>query len=109
MLQWAARLKPHGRRSPLVANSPAAALALADELARLIDDMTTRQVPGSELDELVPDELDDYWQLTLEFLQDRPQALAGDAGRARRDRAGGAPRPADRGGAQRGSRRTTAR
>ena len=39
---------------PLVANSPAAALALAGELARLMDDMTTRQVPWDRLDELVP-------------------------------------------------------
>ena len=30
--------------APLVANTPAAALALADDLARLIDDMTTRKV-----------------------------------------------------------------
>ena len=57
------------RATPLIANSPAAALALADDLARLMDDMTTRQVPWERLDELVPDELDDYWQLTLRFLK----------------------------------------
>ena len=51
--------------APLVANNPAAALALADDLARLMDDMTTRSVPWERLDELVPDELDQYWQLTL--------------------------------------------
>ena len=42
---------------PLVANTPAAALALADDLARLIDDMTTRGVGWDKLDDLVPDEL----------------------------------------------------
>ena len=46
-------MRGDGRRS-LVANSPAAALALAGELARLMDDMTTRQVPWDRLDELVP-------------------------------------------------------
>src|SRR5215813_687740 len=55
-------------RPPLVATSPAAALALADDLARLLDDMTTRQVPWEKLDEIVPDRFDDYWQLTLRFL-----------------------------------------
>jgi ATP-dependent helicase/nuclease subunit B len=55
--------------APLVANSPAAALALADDLARLMDDMTTRRVSWDRLDELVPDELDAYWQLTLRFLK----------------------------------------
>ena len=42
--------------APLVANNPASALALADDLARLMDDMTTRAVPWERLDELVPDE-----------------------------------------------------
>jgi ATP-dependent helicase/nuclease subunit B len=53
---------------PLIANTPAAALALADDLARLIDDMTTRQVAWERLDGLVPGEVDAYWQKTLEFL-----------------------------------------
>ena len=52
-----------------MANSPAAALALADDLARLMDDMTTRQVSWERLDDLVPDQLDEYWQLTLRFLK----------------------------------------
>ena len=54
--------------APLVANNPASALALADALARLMDDMTTRQVPWDKLDTLVPGEHDEYWQLTLRFL-----------------------------------------
>ncbi|MGH6981405.1 MAG: double-strand break repair protein AddB, partial [Stellaceae bacterium] len=47
----------------------AAACALADDLARLIDDMTTRGVTWDKLDGLVPDFLDPYWQLTLRFLE----------------------------------------
>ena len=54
--------------APLIASSPAAALALADDLARLMDDMTTRQVPWDKFDGLVPGELDEFWQRTLRFL-----------------------------------------
>ena len=54
---------------PLVAQTPAAACALADDLARLIDDMTMRDVAWDKLDDLVPDEFDPYWQLTLKFLE----------------------------------------
>ncbi len=56
-------------QAPLVVTGPAAALALADDLARLMDDLTTRQVPWERLDELVPDRFDQYWQLTMQFLQ----------------------------------------
>ena len=67
--RWAQTPEIRGEgRAPLVATSPTAALALADDLARLMDDMTTRQVPWEKLDELVPDQFDDYWQLTLRFL-----------------------------------------
>ena len=55
--------------APLIANNPAAALALADDLARLMDDLATRQVPFEQLDALVPKEVDHYWQLTLDFLK----------------------------------------
>ena len=58
-----------GTGQPLVANSPASALALADALARLMDDMTTRQVAWSRLDDIVPREYDEYWKKSLEFLQ----------------------------------------
>ncbi len=70
VLKWAASIAPdqHGE-APLVANNPASALALADDLARLMDDMITRGVPWERLDQLVPEALDRYWQLTLEFLQ----------------------------------------
>ena len=69
VLKWAERLKPKPGETPLIVPSPAAALALADDLARLIDDMTTRQVPWEKLTTLVPENFDTYWQLTLEFLK----------------------------------------
>jgi ATP-dependent helicase/nuclease subunit B len=68
--QWATSPELHGSSgSPLVAQTPAAACALADDLARLIDDMTTRGVPWDRLDNLVPDMFDRYWELTLRFLR----------------------------------------
>jgi ATP-dependent helicase/nuclease subunit B len=70
VLAWAGKLAPqHSGEAPLIANHPATALALADDLGRLIDDMTTRGVSWDRLDELVPDHLDKYWQLTLAFLK----------------------------------------
>ena len=68
VLKWAERIAPPAGEAPLVVRHPAAALALADDLAKLMDDMTTREVPWQRLDGLVPDELDQYWQLTLRFL-----------------------------------------
>ncbi len=80
--KWATSPELHGASgAPLVAQTPAAACALADDLARLIDDMTTRGVPWDRLDDLVPDEFDDYWQLTLKFLQIARRAMAGDSER----------------------------
>src|SRR6202453_3778897 len=68
--KWASSPSLHGTSgAPLVAQTPAAACALADDLARLIDDMTMRAVSWSKLDGLVPDFLDPYWQLTLRFLE----------------------------------------
>src|SRR5262249_9374742 len=70
VLKRATRIAPDARgEAPLVASNPASALALADDLARLMDDMTTRGVAWDRLDGLVPETLDRYWQLTLEFLQ----------------------------------------
>jgi ATP-dependent helicase/nuclease subunit B len=69
--KWAAsQAMRRDGNAPLVANNPASALALADALARLMDDMTTRQVPWDKLDTLVPGEHDEYWQLTLRFLNE---------------------------------------
>ncbi len=70
ILQWAnSPAVRSAEGAPLIANTPPAALALADDLARLMDDMTTRQVDWKELDGLVPDDLDRYWQMSLDFLK----------------------------------------
>src|ERR1041385_8673713 len=66
---WAKRIKPDDpAQAPLVVGGAASALALADDLARLMDDMVTRKVEWSAFDGLVPDALDQYWQYTLQFL-----------------------------------------
>ncbi|MGC1327540.1 MAG: double-strand break repair protein AddB, partial [Xanthobacteraceae bacterium] len=68
--KWAASRELRGAGdTPLIAQTPTAACALADDLARLIDDMTTRGVSWDRLDDLVPETFDEYWQLTLRFLQ----------------------------------------
>jgi len=70
ILKWANSPEVRGAAgSPLVANTPSAALGLADDLARLMDDMTTRQIAWDRLDKLVPTDLDTYWQLSLRFLK----------------------------------------
>ncbi|MGL4557991.1 MAG: double-strand break repair protein AddB, partial [Afipia sp.] len=61
---WAKR-----QPSSLVVGSPASTLALAGDLARLMDDMVTRGVGWDALDGIVPDDLDIYWQHTLKFLK----------------------------------------
>ena len=69
ILKWANSPEMRGAEgSPLVANTPSTALGLADDLARLMDDMTTRQVGWDRLNALVPDELDRYWEKSLRFL-----------------------------------------
>jgi ATP-dependent helicase/nuclease subunit B len=60
--------------APLVVGGPASTLALAGDLARLMDDMVTRGVGWNALDGLVPDQLDKYWQHSLEFLKIARQA-----------------------------------
>ena len=83
--------------SPLVVGGPASTLALAGDLARLMDDMVTRGVDWDGLDGLVPDQLDQYWQYSLEFLRIArklwPDHLRGD----RQDRTGGTSRSPDHG------------
>ncbi|HET9904146.1 MAG TPA: double-strand break repair protein AddB [Xanthobacteraceae bacterium] len=70
VLEWSRSPAVRGAgATPLVAHTPAAALGLADALARLIDDMITRKVAWEKLDRLVPHDLDPYWQLTLAFLK----------------------------------------
>src|ERR1700733_15111308 len=66
---WAGQIRPGDpTQAPLVTGGPDSTLALADDLARLMDDMVTRKVDWRALDGLVPDALDKYWQLTLQFL-----------------------------------------
>src|ERR1700755_2232946 len=55
--------------APLVVGGPASTLALAGDLARLMDDMVTRGVAWDALDGLVPDQLDPYLQHSLQFLR----------------------------------------
>ncbi len=63
ILKWANSPRVRGARgSPLSPTRRRPRLALADDLARLMDDMTTRQVDWKKLDSLVPDDLDEYWQ-----------------------------------------------
>ena len=70
ILKWAAGIAPdESGQACLVANNPVSAIALADDLARFIDDMRTRAIPWERLDQLVPEDFDRYWQLTLEFLK----------------------------------------
>lgn len=52
-----------------VAAGPGAEFALADELARLIDEMAAQEVPWERLDTLVPGEHDRYWDMALDFLK----------------------------------------
>ncbi|KPF94759.1 recombinase RecB, partial [Rhodopseudomonas sp. AAP120] len=67
---WAKSLRPGDpHQAPLVIGGPASTVALADDLARLIDDMATRGVDWGALDSLVPDAFDRYWKLTLDFLK----------------------------------------
>ena len=63
--------------APLVVGGPASTLQLAGDLARLIDDMVTRGVDWSELDALVPDQFDVYWQHSLKFLKIAREAWPG--------------------------------
>src|SRR3984957_9959077 len=63
--------------APLVVGGPVSTLALAGDLARLMDDMVTRGVGWKALDGLVPDALDQYWQLTLQFLKIAREAWPG--------------------------------
>src|SRR3954452_1422473 len=67
---WAKGIKPDDpSQTSLVLGGPASTLALASDLAHLMDDMVTRKVAWSALDGLVPEALDQYWQLTLRFLK----------------------------------------
>src|SRR5262249_57057204 len=64
--------------APLVVGAPASTLALASDLARLMDDMATRGVEWDRLDGLLPDQLDHYWPYSADFLRIARQPLPDD-------------------------------
>jgi ATP-dependent helicase/nuclease subunit B len=67
---WANQLRPDSPMdAPLIVGGPASTLALATDLARLMDDMTIRDIDWGKLDGLVPEALDQYWKWTLDFLK----------------------------------------
>ena len=67
---WAAQLPAAtGDEARLIASSPAAAIAFADSLARLFDDLIIAGVSFDDLRKVVPPELDRYWEKSFEFLQ----------------------------------------
>ncbi len=60
-----------------VASSRADTLALASALGRLIDTLAIHDVPWSAIDTLIPDEHDQYWEISRDFLQIAAQAWPG--------------------------------
>jgi len=63
IMTWVKSPELHGAAgTPLVASTPAAAMALADDLARLSDDMITRSVGWEKIDDLVREEQPDLDQ-----------------------------------------------
>lgn len=65
VLQWA---RATGAEERLIAATPAAALAFADELAHVLDDLTIAGVPHEKLTEAVPHDFDRYWETSRAFL-----------------------------------------
>ena len=63
--------------APLVAQTPAAACALADDLARLIDDMTTRGVRGTGWTNSCRSNFDEYLAAHAAVSADRARSVAG--------------------------------
>ncbi|GGF48249.1 double-strand break repair protein AddB [Azorhizobium oxalatiphilum] len=66
-----------GEGQAMVAAGPAATMALADELGRLFDQMVTAGIPWSKLDSLVPEEHDQFFEISLQFLRIAREAWAG--------------------------------
>ena len=65
VLQWARATSAEER---LIAATPAAALAFADELAQVLDDLTIAGIPHEKLIEAVPHDFDRYWETSRAFL-----------------------------------------
>jgi ATP-dependent helicase/nuclease subunit B len=58
-----------GDRMPLIAPAPPAAVALADDLARLFDDLTIADLKLEVLKDAALPEHDQYWRISFEFLE----------------------------------------
>ncbi|HLL26277.1 MAG TPA: double-strand break repair protein AddB [Xanthobacteraceae bacterium] len=70
VLQWTRQLRlAAGSIDPLIATTPAAAISLADQLAQLFDDMELAGVPFEAIGKAVPQELDQYWEVSRQFLE----------------------------------------
>ncbi|MDZ5646865.1 double-strand break repair protein AddB [Nitrospirillum sp. BR 11828] len=71
-------------RAPDLAATPAQAVSLAGELARLLDEVQTEGCRFEDLARLVPDDYAQHWQVTLRFLeiitQHWPALLADEGG-----------------------------
>ena len=59
----------YAKVSERIATTPSAAIALADQLARLFDDFTIAKLKPENLTGIVPPELDKHWEVSLEFLK----------------------------------------
>jgi ATP-dependent helicase/nuclease subunit B len=68
VLAWAERLRALGRPVPVPA-SPADAAWLAGELARLMDTIATESLTIDALARIQPGELQEHWEISLEFLE----------------------------------------
>src|SRR5438477_2092344 len=70
VLQWTRRLAfATGSADPLIAATPAVAIALADQLAHLFDDMTLANISFEAVGKAVPPNLDQYWEVSRRFLE----------------------------------------
>lgn len=70
VLQWTRQLaSATGSVDPLIAATPMAAIALADQLAHLFDDITLANVPFEAIKNAVPPNLDQYWEISRQFLE----------------------------------------
>ena len=70
VLQWTRQLAfATGSADPLIAATPAVAIALADQLAHLFDDITLANVPFEAIKKAVPPNLDQYWEISRQFLE----------------------------------------
>jgi ATP-dependent helicase/nuclease subunit B len=66
VLAWARALPA---ADPLIATTPTAALALSDELVRVLDDLILAGASFKKLNEAIPENLDQYWKLSYDFLR----------------------------------------